>query len=696
MGGCVVSLMEVRNSTTLVDAPHYSKRLSYGLINQKVTEDEEDRSGVYRCAGVSDAQHTEYYNWYDGPNILQRLEKNCKERGDRRAIAYRAVDKVVKEPKTDEKGRTRDWEYVYLKEPTYITFAELWDNVVGFGRGLAELGLAKGSKVALYEETRWEWLTTMLATWMQEMTGVTVYANLGEDALLYALKEAECQVLVCNGKSVPKLVALMEKSGVHDATLVYLDNLPADADTRRHRVVAWTDVLAQGKRSTKPFKVLDNNDAEVLIMYTSGTTGNPKGVVHTIGALTQGALGLEERLTDLLGKEENESYLAYLPAAHIFEFTCENICLIRGTLVCFGTPRTLTDATARPHGDLTEFNPFFFIGVPRIFETIKKTVEARLPPVGSLKRQIFDHAYTSRLASLKDGKDTPLWNDRVFKLPRGFFGTKVRGICCGGAPLSDKTQEWINVVVGKPVAQGYGLTESVCNAAVQRSGELKCEAGQLLHGVEARLLDTEFYKHTDKPHPRGEVLLHGRFVFKGYYHQKEMTAEALLPGGWLRTGDVAEMDAETGQMRIIGRVKALAKNAHGEYIALENLEALYCEASVVAPNGICVLVDSQKPFIAALVLTDEGKAMEFARSHGMASATWPEILQDPKFHEAVAASLAEVGRKAGKKPFELPQRVRVLADEWTPENNLVTASMKVRRSEIDKHYADVIKELFAE
>ncbi|KAL7697288.1 long chain fatty acid CoA ligase [Lotmaria passim] len=696
MGGCVVSLMEVRNSTSLVDAPHYSNRLAYGMINQKVTEDEEDRSGVYRCARVSDAQHTEYYNWYDGPNILQRLEENCKTRADTRAMAYRTVEKVVKEPRTDENGKTREWEYTYLNETTYITFKEVWESVLAFGRGLAELGLKKGSKVALYEETRWEWLVTMLGTWTQEMMGVTVYANLGEDALVYALKEAQCEVLVCNGKSVPKLVGLMTKSGVHDATLIYLDTLPANADTHGHKIVSWKEVCEKGKQSEKPYKIQDNNDTEVLIMYTSGTTGNPKGVVHTIGALTQGALGLEERLTNLLGKEENESYLAYLPAAHIFEFTCENICLIRGTLICFGTPRTLTDATARPRGDLAEFNPFFFIGVPRIFETIKKTVESKLPPVGSLKRQIFDHAYQSRLAALRDGKDTPLWNEKVFRIPRSLFGNKVRGVCCGGAPLADKTQEWINVVMGQPVAQGYGLTESVCNGAVQRSGELKCEAGQLLCGVEARLLDTEFYKHTDKPNPRGEVLLHGRFVFKGYYHQKKMTEEALLPGGWLRTGDVAEMDAETGQMRIIGRVKALAKNVHGEYIAMENLEALYCESPVVAPNGICILVHPQRPFIAALVLTDEGKAMEFARSHKIENASWPEVLKDPKFNAAVATELAELGKKAGKKPFELPKRVRVLNDEWTPENNLVTASMKVRRSEIDKHYADTIKELFEE
>ncbi|KAG5488121.1 hypothetical protein LSCM1_08187 [Leishmania martiniquensis] len=696
MGACVVSVMEVLNSTRLVEAPDFAARLRYGVINRRVTDDEADRSGVYRCARLTDEEHAQRSRWYDGPNILQRLSTICRERSGRPAMAYRTVDKVVKETTVDEKGRAREWEWTYLMEPTYVTYGEVWDRLVAFGRGLVELGLKKGSRVALYEETRWEWVVTMLSAWTQEMIGVTVYANLGEDALLYALKEAACEALVCNGKSVGKLISLMEKHGVQSTTIIYLDELPADVHLKSHDVFAWTEVLAKGKQSTAPYTVQDDNETEVLIMYTSGTTGNPKGVMHTIGALTQGALSLDERLTDLLGKREEEAYVAYLPAAHIFEFTCENIMLLRGALICFGRPRTLTDATARPCGDLRAFNPFFFVGVPRIFETMKKAVEAKLPPVGTLKRQLFDRAYQSRLAALKEGKDTPYWNEKVFKMPRSILGSKLRGICCGGAPLSDKTQEWMTVVLGSLVAQGYGMTESVCNGAVQRSGELKCEAGQLLHGVEARLLDTECYKHTDKPHPRGELLLRGPFVFRGYYNQAKLTEETILPGGWLRTGDVAEMDAETGQMRIIGRVKALAKNCLGEYIALESLEALYCECPVATPNGVCVLVHPQQPFITALVLTDEAKAMSFARAHKMEKASWPDVLKDAHFNSAVTASLAEIGKRAGKKPFELVKRVRVLRDEWTPENNLVTASMKVRRSEVEKHYATIIEELFAE
>lgn len=140
-------------------------------------------------------------------------------------------------------------------------------------------------------------------------------------------------------------------------------------------------------------------------------------------------------------------------------------------------------------------------------------------------------------------------------------------------------------------------------------------AGQCLRGIEIRLLDTDEYKHTDEPNPRGELLIRGPTMFKGYLKQSELTQQCMLPGGWFRTGDVAQLDKTTGEMAIVGRIKALAKNVLGEYIALQNLQALYGQHPLAIANGVCILVDSQKSFITALVLTDEAKACKFAKQH---------------------------------------------------------------------------------
>lgn len=698
MGGCVASVMERRNDSNLQISQQFTDRLNFGAINVKVTEDGPDQSGIYRSSVPTAEEHEDYFNnWYKDVNIMQVVEQHSRNQPDKRAIAYRTIEKTTTEATVDSKGNKRNWEFVHLTEPSYLTYSAFWEMLTSFGRGLASLGLGVGDRMALYEETRHEWLASMLGLWTQGMVGVTVYANLGYDALIYALKEAACKAMICNGSNVGRLVSMMSAQSVDEAIVIYMDELPGDVDLQGVRVVPWGDVLEAGRRagdSVPAPAVPTDPDTEVLVMYTSGTTGNPKGVVHSIGGLTQGAHGLSAQLIELLGKEENETYVAYLPAAHIFEFICEMIILMRGILLCFGSPRTLTDAFARPCGDITLFNPFFLIGVPRVFETIKKTVESKLPPVGSIRRTIFDRAYESRRAALLRGMDTPYWNEKVFKPTRALMGGRMRGICSGGAPLADKTQEWISVVLGVPVAQGYGMTETVCNAAVQRTGELKCEAGQFLKGVEAMLLDTEDHKHTDLPHPRGELCLRGNFMFKGYYKQPQLTKEVMMKDGWLRTGDIAEISSDNGQVRIAGRVKALAKNVYGEYISMEALEALYCLHPLVIPNGICILVHPEKSYIAALVLTIESKAMSFAAENNI-SGSWPAILENATFQEAVAQSFTALAKREGRQPFECIRKVRVLNEEWTPENNLVTASLKVRRSVISKHYADIIAELFS-
>ncbi|KEG07111.1 fatty acyl CoA syntetase 1 [Trypanosoma grayi] len=696
MGGCVASVLVRQSRSREVPDRYIEERRRYGPLTVVSGPPEDDvSSAVYRVANVTEEEFAHCSKtWYEGINFMQRLEQTCKKNGEHRAIAYRTVQKVETEQRKDAKGITKEWQVTYLSDPIYMTYAEFWGKATAFGKGLTELGFKEGARVALYEDSRWEWMASALGVWTQGMVSVTVYANLGEAALLHALAESECPAIVCNGKSVKSLLPLLRKAGLEHTAIIYLDALPAGLDVESLTAVPWNAVVEKGLSSTATSVVPTDCDRTALVMYTSGTVAEPKGVIHTFGSLSAGAMALDNRLTELVGpKEEGETYLVYLPLAHILEFICEVIMLNRGSLLCYGSPRTLTDVSARPRGDLSEFKPMLFVGVPRIFETIRKTVESQLPQ-GSLKRTIFEAAYASRLQALQNGKDTPFLNEKVFRVPRSMFGGKARGIVCGGAPLGDKTQEFMNVVFGVPMAQGYGLTETCCNASVQRTGELYPAAGQLLKVVEAKLYDTEEYKHTDKPCPRGELLVRGPFLFKGYLKQEQQTQEAFLPGGWFRTGDVVEMD-DTGLIRIIGRVKALAKNLLGEYIPLEYLEALYAQHPLVCPNGVCVLVHPQRSYICALILTDASKARQFAAANKITGA-WPDVLEAPLLHQRAAESLAAYAKTEGRRPFELLRHVRVLADEWTPENGMLTASMKLRRSAIDVEYAETIRELFTD
>ena len=699
MGGCVISLMDRRAQSSDIVDPAIERLKKYGPQSLPLKGTETDTSSPIYLNGKRpslEEQRKSGKTYYYGPNQAERFQKLCLEHLDDVAMTYRRVEKVVKET---VEGSSRPLDVSYLSDQRSVKYRELYDAFMSFSRGLAELGLEKRCNVSIYEETRWEWLATIYGIWMQDMVASTVYANLGEDALFYALRETECAAIVCNGKSVPLLLHGIAAGEFPACTIIYLDELPVSGceDTHGCRVIAWTAVVELGrsqsgkKRAAAPPQ---DNESVALIMYTSGTTGNPKGVMHTHGSIVAGILSMDDWLYSCIQQRDDDVYLSYLPLAHILEFGVVNILLARHAHVAFGNPRTLTDNMAKPHGDFIEYRPTLFIGVPRVFDTLKRAVEAKLPAPGTLKRQVFDHAYQRRLAAIHEGKETPYWNEKVFKVARAALGGSFDLLLSGGGPLSAATQEFVNVVFGFLI-NGWGLTETICVGAIQRIGDLTPAAvGQVLEMEELKLVDTEEYKHTDQPEPRGELCLRGPFMFKGYYKQPELTKEAFDEDGWFHTGDIGSIDSE-GRVSVIGRIKALAKNCLGEYIALETLEAIYVNSPLVLNNCVCVLVHPDKNYICALVLTDEGKVKRFAKEHGIAGE-YPALLKNKELLKKAAETMATIAKNAKRKNFELLRNVCLLDDEWSPENGVLTAALKLKRNVINERYAKEIKELFAQ
>ncbi|RNF15699.1 putative fatty acyl CoA syntetase 1 [Trypanosoma conorhini] len=691
------SLMDQENNRRMVPHEDIQRIWKYGAQNEPLPGTETgNMSAVYRRVGTNDEEHEELCReWYYGANMPQRFKNICEKGGSRNAFGYRPLQRVSKEVLKGPHGLERTYAISYFSETQYIDFDTLWGYIVAFGRGLIELGIPPNANVAIYEETRWEWLATIYGIWSQGMVACTAYATLGEDALAYVFRETASAAVICNAASVPSLLRMMREHVIQPIAIIYLGQLPPDTDTGTCRVISWYHVVDNGRISEEPLRIPTDNEKLAFVMYTSGTTGDPKGAIHTHGSLVAGVLACADRVQDLIGPfQTGEAYCAYLPLAHIFEFGIVNIFLARGSLVGFGTPRTLLDTYARPHGDYVEYKPVFSIGVPRIFDTIKKTVEGKLAPRGSLERHTFDHAFQSRLHALKAGMETPYWNEVVFGPFRPMLGGKMRTMLSAGGPVSAPTQTFVNVVFGLMV-QGWGLTETVCVGTKQLCGDIETVvAGQQERACEMRLLDVEEYRHTDTPEPRGEILLRGPFLFKGYYRQEQLTREAIDEEGWFHTGDVGSITAN-GRLRIIGRVKALAKNVLGEYIALEALESMYAHNALCMPNGVCVLVHPARAYICALVLTDEAKAVSFAREQGI-EGSYPELLRDPEFQRRATESMQATARKVNRQKFECVRHVCVVGDEWTPENGILTAAGKLKRREIDKRYADVIQLLFVE
>ena len=693
MGGCASKLIITKSDGSVV--PHEGIRSFQAEkkpLVDLITDNEPACSGVYSRMRMTPAELKAFQDAaYHSHTMPIRFKQTCVTNAEKDAIGVRIVDRIEKTA-VKHNGKEKMWEYVHFKPTTIHSYKSLYEYVEYFGRGLVVIGLPKGATVGLYEETRMEWLVSCYGIWGAGGIGITVYANLGDDALIYAMKEAELSYMFCNGKLVKNLIKLCTEAGIAIPTLVYTDDLPADLDLKGASVYSYAQILEKGKASSAAITTDQKPDDLALVMYTSGTTGNPKGVMLSHGNLSA-AVDLFTRRLHMFGTVGRQmTYMAYLPLAHILEFVVENIVLLEGSFIGYGTPRTLTDATAKPHGDIAEFRPHLLVGVPRVFETIRKGVEAAIP--AGMKRRIFEDASVNRLVNLSNGYDTPYLNQKVFGAIKEKLGGRVEVVFSGGAPLSAEVHNFLTAVTGATCIQGYGLTETCAGVATQLPWDISTQTGGcVFDGVELKLRDIGEWSHKDTPRPRGEVLVRSPAVMKGYYKQPEMTREALSEDGWFSTGDVGEID-ELGNLNIIGRVKSLVKNAFGEYVALDSLEAIYSLSPLAQSNGVCVLVNSQKAFICALVVTDEHKAMAFASANGI-SGTWPEILKNKAFQDKATANFAEVAKKNKLKSFEIVKKVVVLADEWTPENGILTAAQKLKRREIDKRYAALIEELFA-
>lgn len=694
----VLRLMSDANARRVVPDPRAMRYQQLGdeCIPQPMTETDFS-SAIYRHARVSDAmQQRLEHDWYSGPSLVQSFGAICRSRSHKRAIAYRPVIRVTKEIVKDvESGQDKPFDITYYDTSRYLTYDEVWTKVENFSRALREYGLVRNDKVAIFLETCWEWMISAYGVWAQSMVLVTVYATLGAEALKEAFQETSCGAIVTGAAQVPLLVKHMRNGDIPSAVIIYLGSRLDGVDTTGVRVVQWDDFVADGSLSAYGPTLADKPEDLALIMYTSGTTGSPKGVMHTHGSMASGVNALGDRLNELVGPlEPNEAYVAALPLAHIFEFAVTTIFITRGALIGFGHPRTLLGTYARPHGDLEEFKPVLLIGVPRIFDNYKKTVEALLAPRGSLERKIFDHAFASRLKYMREGMETPFWNEVVFAPFRKMIGGRNRCLFGGGGPISAPTQTFMSVVFGHFI-QGWGLTETIGNGGKQLVGDLEplC-IGPPEKSVEVKLVDTEDYTHKDIPEPRGEVYLRGPFVFKGYYKKEAETKEVLTEDGWFRTGDIGAI-ADRGRLRIVSRIKSLAKNSKGEYVPMEVLESLYAHHPVCVPNGVCVVVHPHRNYICAIALTQEGKAMKYAKERGI-DGEWPEILKNPAFVKEVTEGFREIARNTGRSSHEVVRFVRVLSDVWTPENDILTAASKLKRRVIAERYAEVIRELFVE
>jgi long-chain acyl-CoA synthetase len=431
-------------------------------------------------------------------------------------------------------------------------------------------------------------------------------------------------------------------------------------------------------------------------MYTSGSTGVPKGVMLSHKNLVSGLQSLSSITKFEPGKDR---YIGYLPLAHVLELLAETCCLVNGVKIGYSSPLTLTNKSTKvasgSKGDANVLQPTLICAVPLILERIYKSIEDTMKRQGWFAEELFHYLVRYKKKWQDRGFDTPLLNKTLFRKIRYFLGGRVRLMLSGGAPLSPETHALTRTCLCVPLLQGYGLTETTSSATVMAVRDRSTgRAGAPLVGVDIKLVDWKEgdYLVNDKPNPRGEIHVGGDNVAVGYFRNQEATeSEFYEENGkrWFRTGDIGEFDQD-GVLRIIDRKKDLVKLQAGEYVSYGKVESVLKTAPVV--ENICAYGDPSRNFIVAIVVPDKTKLNSLEAAKGMDSDA---AVSCAFVVEEIIRQVKEHGSKNGLKKFEIPSRIMVVNDEWTPETGLVTAAFKIRRKFVYAKYKTNLDALYS-
>lgn len=594
------------------------------------------------------------------------------------------------------------------------SYREINERVFNVGSGLRVLALdGKDNPVAepltnvcIFAETRAEWIVSVFACFKSNLPVVTLYATLGEEAVIHAINETECSIVITCSELVSKcqdIMHLMPKV----KHIVYfeggkkpkVDNLTSKVEVQSLSSLEALGARPENRKAYEERKRPTRQDL-ALIMYTSGSTGLPKGVMISHGNLLCGMSGQCERVPNL---GPADTYVGYLPLAHVLELSAEVSCVTHGCRIGFSSPNTLSDQSTRikkgSKGDVTILKPTLMTAVPVIMDRLYKTVLDKVNEGGQFKKALFNFAYEYKARKYQAGYDTPWVDKLIFKTVRSVLGGRVRMMLSGGAPLSQDTQLFMNICFCCPVGQGYGLTETCGAGTIQEVTDRSTgRVGAPLTCNEVMLVDWEEgnYRTTDRPCPRGEVWLGGGNTALGYYKNPEKTAEDFHTVNgmrWFSTGDIGRFEAD-GCLRIIDRKKDLVKLQAGEYVSLGKVETALKLCPVV--DNLCIYADSSKMFTVCLVVPNRKHIEALASKINLPDdVVWPDMCDHPSMQQAVLRALQEHGLKCKLEKFELPQRVKLVNEVWTPDTGLVTEAFKLRRKNIESLYLNDIQRMYA-
>jgi len=548
---------------------------------------------------------------------------------------------------------------------TYLEFGRATDD---FRAGLASLGLARGDRVAIIANNRPEWAIAAYACFGLGVAYVPMY-----EAQLP--KDWEFIVKDCDAKAL-----IVANDAIAEKTRGFLESVPSleyiismDPATKTSDKVRSFEELTATKTKVPTISPEPTDTAGFI--YTSGTTGNPKGVILSHGNIASNVSAIHE----CFPMSSMDRSLSFLPWAHSFGQTVE----LHG-LFSMGASLAIAESVEKILDNLVETKPTLLFSVPRIFNKLYAAVQKQISSKPGVIQSMVKSALATR-AKQRKGQELSLGErlvlaitDRVvFSKVRAKFGGELKYAFSGGAAISTEVAEFIDGL-GVTVYEGYGLTETSPIATANWPNSRKIgSVGKPIPGVKVKISDD------------GEIVVYGPNVMQGYHNRREENDAVLMPDGGFKTGDMGRIDAE-GFVFITGRIKEQYKLENGKYVVPTPLE----EQLKLSPYILNVMVHGDnKPFNVALVVANVPAVQEWGKDNGVSDSDPEKLLANPKVRALFKKELEHHGEKF--KGFEGVKDFALVSEDFTPENGMLTPSLKVKRRKVFERYESLIESLYS-
>ncbi|CAH1104812.1 unnamed protein product [Psylliodes chrysocephalus] len=629
--------------------------------------------------------------------MTELFEHAVKKYKEKRCLGTRQI--IGEEDEEQPNGRL--FKKYILGDYNWLSFTDVDRLASLFGKGLRELGNKPQQPIAILAETQARWMIAAQAAFKNSVPLVTIYATLGEEAIAHAINETEVSVVITSFALLPKFKKILNLTP-NVKTIIYMED---QLETLKNKdgfkvgvnILGFDEVLHIDTNTTD--QVRPTPDDIAIIMYTSGSTGVPKGVK----LLHRNLIASIKAFTDCTKLYKEEVVMGYLPLAHVFELLVESGVMYMGMKIGYSSALTMIDTASKikrgTKGDASMLKPTFTCCVPLILDRIAKAVLDKVEKSSGIKKVMFKFGYNYKNRWRKIGFSTPLTDKIIFQATRNIMGGHLHVMAVGGAPLTADTHELIRTCLCIDALQGYGLTETCACASNQDKYDLQYErVGSPMTTALIRIINWEEgnYYITDKPNPRGEIVIGGGIVSPGYYKNDEKTKEEFFEDKdtwWFRTGDIGEIHPD-GSIKIIDRKKDLVKLQAGEYVSLGKVEALLSTNALV--DSICVYAESTKSYCIALVVANPDNLKKLAAGKlNITNKTFEQLCDDKEVNKIAYQVIVDHSKKVKLEKFEIPEKIKLVKEIWTPETGLVTATFKLKRKEIQKFYAKDLKEIYA-